>query len=72
MSRCRSGVRWVERKAKPSITSAVTKSVGWCHHMQQANWKSNSISIIDAIELKMTREIKVGDGPRAFGMFLRR
>ena len=37
-----------------------------------ANWESNSISVIDAAELKVTGEIKVGDGPRAFGMFLRR
>jgi YVTN family beta-propeller protein len=37
-----------------------------------ANWESNSISVIDAVELKVTGEIKVGDGPRAFGAFLRR
>jgi YVTN family beta-propeller protein len=37
-----------------------------------ANWESNSLSIIDAAELKVTDEIKVGDGPRAFGAFLRR
>jgi YVTN family beta-propeller protein len=37
-----------------------------------ANWESNSLSVIDAIELKVTGEIKVGDGPRAFGAFLRR
>jgi len=37
-----------------------------------ANWESNSISVIDAVELKVTGETKVGDGPRAFGAFLRR
>jgi YVTN family beta-propeller protein len=37
-----------------------------------ANWESNTLSIIDAAELKVTGEVKVGDGPRAFGAFLRK
>jgi YVTN family beta-propeller protein len=37
-----------------------------------ANWESNMLSIIDAGELKVVADIKVGDGPRAFGAFLRR
>ncbi len=37
-----------------------------------ANWESNTLSVIDAVELKVVGEVKVGDGPRAFGAFLRR
>ena len=37
-----------------------------------ANWESNTLSIIDATELKVKAEVKVGNGPRAFGAFLRR
>ncbi|HEU0145389.1 MAG TPA: YncE family protein, partial [Bradyrhizobium sp.] len=37
-----------------------------------ANWESNTLSIIDADSLKVIGEVKVGDGPRAFGVFLRR
>jgi YVTN family beta-propeller protein len=37
-----------------------------------ANWESNTLSIIDAEKLVVVDEIKVGDGPRAFGAFLRR
>ena len=37
-----------------------------------ANWESNTLSVIDAAELKVIGEVKVGDGPRAFGAFLRR
>ncbi len=37
-----------------------------------ANWESNTLSVIDAAELKVVGEVKVGDGPRAFGTFLRR
>jgi YVTN family beta-propeller protein len=36
-----------------------------------ANWGSNTLSVIDATTLKVTGEIKVPDGPRAFGDFLR-
>jgi YVTN family beta-propeller protein len=37
-----------------------------------ANWESNTLSIIDAATLRVVGEVKVGDGPRAFGTFLRR
>ncbi|MDU6746746.1 MAG: YncE family protein, partial [Bradyrhizobium sp.] len=37
-----------------------------------ANWESNILSVIDVATLKVTGEIKVGNGPRAFGSFLRR
>jgi YVTN family beta-propeller protein len=37
-----------------------------------ANWESNTLSIIDAEKLTVVGEIRVGDGPRAFGAFLRR
>ena len=37
-----------------------------------ANWESNTLSVIDAAELRVIGEVKVGDGPRAFGAFLRR
>ena len=37
-----------------------------------ANWESNTLSIIDAEKLMVIGEIKVGDGPRAFGAFLRK
>lgn len=36
-----------------------------------ANWGSNTLSLIDATTLKVTGEIKVPDGPRSFGDFLR-
>jgi len=35
-----------------------------------ANWFSNSLSIIDAQTLEVTEELKTGDGPRAFGLFI--
>jgi YVTN family beta-propeller protein len=35
-----------------------------------ANWGSNTLSVIDVQALKVTAEIAVGDGPRAFGDFL--
>jgi len=37
-----------------------------------ACWESNTLVIIDAAELKVIGEVKTGDGPRAFGAFLRR
>ncbi len=37
-----------------------------------ANWESNTLSIIDAVELKVIGQVKIGDGPRAFGAFLRK
>jgi YVTN family beta-propeller protein len=37
-----------------------------------ANWESDTLSIIDAEKLAVVGEVKVGDGPRAFGAFLRR
>jgi YVTN family beta-propeller protein len=37
-----------------------------------ANWESNTLSIIDTDRLEVVGEVKVGDGPRAFGAFLRR
>ncbi len=36
-----------------------------------ANWFSNTLSVIDAATLDVAREIPVGDGPRAFGDFIR-
>ncbi|GEP01575.1 YncE family protein [Methylobacterium haplocladii] len=36
-----------------------------------ANWGDNSLSVIDAGTLTVTRKIAVPDGPRAFGDFLR-
>ncbi|WP_375462549.1 beta-propeller fold lactonase family protein [uncultured Methylobacterium sp.] len=36
-----------------------------------ANWGSNTLSVIDAAALKVTRAIRTDDGPRAFGDFLR-
>jgi YVTN family beta-propeller protein len=36
-----------------------------------ANWGSNTLSLLDATTLKVTKEIPVPDGPRAFGDFLR-
>ncbi|WP_375454371.1 YncE family protein [uncultured Methylobacterium sp.] len=36
-----------------------------------ANWGSNTLSVIDADRLTVTREIRTDDGPRAFGDFLR-
>jgi len=36
-----------------------------------ANWFSNTPSVIDAAAPTVTAEIAVGDGPRAFGAFLR-
>ena len=37
-----------------------------------AIWESNTPSIIDAENLAVVGEVKVGDGPREFGAFLRR
>jgi YVTN family beta-propeller protein len=37
-----------------------------------ANWESNTLSIIDTARLEVVGEVKVGNGPRAFGVFLRR
>ncbi|MHC2279865.1 YVTN family beta-propeller protein [Bradyrhizobium diazoefficiens] len=37
-----------------------------------ACWESNTLDIIDTTELKVIGEVKTGDGPRAFGAFLRR
>ena len=36
-----------------------------------ANWGDNTLSVIDARALKVTGEIAVPDGPRAFGDFIR-
>jgi YVTN family beta-propeller protein len=36
-----------------------------------ANWESNTLSVIDAEKLAVVAEIEVGDGPRAFGAFIR-
>ncbi|WP_431310998.1 beta-propeller fold lactonase family protein [Methylobacterium nigriterrae] len=36
-----------------------------------ANWGDNTVSVIDADTLGVTNDIPVGDGPRAFGDFLR-
>jgi YVTN family beta-propeller protein len=36
------------------------------------NWFSNELWVVDAGELIVVAKIAVGDGPRAFGMFLRR
>ena len=36
-----------------------------------ANWGSNTLSLVDAGTLKVTKEIPVPDGPRSFGDFLR-
>lgn len=36
-----------------------------------ANWFSNTLSVIDTGSLSVVGEIDVGDGPRAFGVFLR-
>lgn len=41
-------------------------------HVYVANWQSNTVSVIDSERLAVEREIEVGDGPRAFGTFLRR
>ena len=41
-------------------------------HVVVANWESNTVNLIDAVEMKVVGEIKVGDGPRAFGAVLRR
>ena len=37
-----------------------------------ADWFSNTLSVIDAASLKTIAAVKVGDGPRAFGAFVRR
>lgn len=37
-----------------------------------ACWESNTLDIIDATDLKVIGEIRTGDGPRAFGAFLRK
>ena len=36
-----------------------------------ANWGSNTLGVIDAGTMKVTKDILVADGPRAFGDFLR-
>ena len=36
-----------------------------------ANWFSNQIWTVDAGKLAVTAKMPVGDGPRAFGTFLR-
>lgn len=36
-----------------------------------ANWGSNTLSVIDAATLVLTKDIPVADGPRAFGDFVR-
>ena len=36
-----------------------------------ACWFDNVLQRIDAVNLTMTGEAAVGDGPRAFGLFLR-
>ena len=36
-----------------------------------ANWESNTLIAIDAATLKVTATHRTGDGPRAFGSFLR-
>ncbi len=35
-----------------------------------ANWFSNTLAVIDAKSLELIDEIRVGDGPRAFGLFV--
>jgi YVTN family beta-propeller protein len=37
-----------------------------------ACWESNTLEIIDAAELRVIGKVETGDGPRAFGAFLRR
>ena len=37
-----------------------------------ANWESNTVSVIGTESLRIERTMDVGDGPRAFGAFLRR
>lgn len=41
-------------------------------HVYAVNWESSTVSVIDSERLAVEREIGVGDGPRAFGTFLRR
>jgi len=36
-----------------------------------ADWLSDTVSVIDAARLKVVAEIETGDGPRAFGRFMR-
>ena len=36
-----------------------------------ASWFDNVLQRIDAAKMALTGEVKVGDGPRAFGLFLR-
>jgi YVTN family beta-propeller protein len=36
------------------------------------NWFSNDVYAIDAKTLKITAEMPVGEGPRSFGLFLRK
>jgi YVTN family beta-propeller protein len=36
-----------------------------------ANWFSNQLSVIDTEALEVIDEFETGDGPRAFGSFLR-
>lgn len=40
-------------------------------HVYAVNWGDNTLSVIDAAALAVTREIAVGDGPRSFGDFVR-
>ena len=62
--------RWPRSRALRSATTIAATADG--QRVIVANWESNTLSIIDATELKMKAEVKVGNGPRAFGAFLRR
>ena len=41
-------------------------------HVYVANWFDNTLSTIDAQTLKVVASVAVGEGPRAFGAFIRR
>lgn len=41
-------------------------------HIYAVCWESNVVNVIDVASLKATAQIEVGDGPRAFGRFIRR
>jgi len=41
-------------------------------HVYVANWMGNSVSVIDALALKVVDTIATGDGSRAFGEFIAR